>query len=145
VPNLTITSEPYATESDIEVVEDAVNQFNVVVTGDTSYSPVRLFLRDEHGRVLGGLLGDIWGGWMHIGFLWVHESWRGQGHGTQLLQAGEAEARAHGCRAVKLDTFSFQARPFYERHGYEVFAELPGFPEGHTFYYLRKMLASNER
>jgi GNAT superfamily N-acetyltransferase len=140
VPNLTITSEPYATESDIEAVEDAVNQFNVVVTGDTSYSPVRLFLRDEQGRVLGGLLGDIWGGWMHIGFLWVHEALRGQGHGTRLLQVGEAEARAHGCRAVKLDTFSFQARPFYERHGYEVFAELPDFPKGHTFYYLRKML-----
>lgn len=140
MPNFTITSEPYATESDVATVEDAINQFNVVVTGDTTYNPLRLFLRDEAGKVVGGLLGDMWGGWLHIGYLWVHKAMRGQGYGGQLLHAAEAEARAHGCRAVKLDTFSFQARPFYERHGYAVFAELQDFPTGHAFYYLKKML-----
>jgi GNAT superfamily N-acetyltransferase len=137
---LTITSEPYATENDVAIVEDAINQFNVVFTGDTSYSPLRIFLRDEAGKIVGGLLGDMWGGWLHIGYLWVHEALRGQGYGEQLLRRAEEEARAHGCRAAKLDTFSFQARPFYEKHGYEVFAELQDFPTGHTFYYLKKML-----
>lgn len=138
--NLIITSEPYATLNDIDVVEDAINQFNVVVTGDTSYTPIHLFLRDEQGQIFGGLQAHVWGGWAHISFLWVHESLRGQGFGTRLLHRAEEEARTFGCRAIKLDTFSFQAPLFYQRHGYEVFAVLPDFPTGHTFYYLKKTL-----
>jgi hypothetical protein len=45
-----------------------------------------------------------------------------------------------GGRHVFLDTFSFQAPGFYLKHGYEVFGELPGFPAGHTRFYLKKAL-----
>jgi hypothetical protein len=37
-----------------------------------------------------------------------------------------------------LFTYSFQARPFYERAGYRVFGELPDHPPGQTKYYLAK-------
>lgn len=40
-----------------------------------------------------------------------------------------------------LDTFDFQARPFYERHGYEVFGTLDDYPPGHSRFFLRKDLA----
>jgi hypothetical protein len=40
-----------------------------------------------------------------------------------LLQA-EQEAKARGCRGAWLDTYSFQARGFYERLGYAVFGAL---------------------
>ena len=39
-----------------------------------------------------------------------------------------------------LDTYDFQARPFYERHGYAVFGELDGFPNGHRRWFMRKRL-----
>jgi hypothetical protein len=45
---------------------------------------------------------------------------------------------------VFLSTFSFQARPFYERFGYEVFGELPDYPEGHSLYFMKKMLRDPE-
>jgi hypothetical protein len=37
-----------------------------------------------------------------------------------------------------LDTYNFQARPFYERAGYTVFGELPDHPPGGAKYYLAK-------
>jgi len=40
-----------------------------------------------------------------------------------------------------LETASFEARPFYEKLGYEVFAALEDYPPGHTKFYLRKRLA----
>jgi hypothetical protein len=49
--------------------------------------------------------------------------------------AAEAYARERGCRHVQLSTFSFQARPFYEKHGYEVFATLENCPVGHCDYF----------
>jgi hypothetical protein len=54
----------------------------------------------------------------------------------------EDEARALGCVGVWLDTFSFQARGFYERHGYEVFGTLDEFPAPHQRFFLRKRFAA---
>ena len=138
--DLRISSEPAAAPADIEAVKDAVNHFNVDVTGVADWWPVTLLLRDEASAVQGGLLGDIWGGWLHVTYLWVVETARGRGHGRRLLQAAEREARRRGCRHVHLETFSFQARPFYETLGYSVFAELGEYPPGHAHYYLRKTL-----
>lgn len=138
--DLRISSEPTAAPADIEAVKDAVNHFNVDVTGVADWWPVTLLLRDEASTVQGGLLGDIWGGWLHVTYLWVAETARGRGHGRRLLQAAEGEARRRGCRYVHLETFSFQARPFYETLGYSVFAELGEYPPGHAHYYLRKTL-----
>jgi len=138
--NLRITSESHASPEDAAVIHDGLARYNVAATQHTYYSPVAIFLRDDRGAVVGGALGDVWGGWLDLTFLWVAEPIRGKGYGERLLRAAEDEARAHGCRGIYLDTFSFQARPFYERFGYEVFAELPDRPVGHTSYFMKKIL-----
>ena len=40
------------------------------------------------------------------------------------MRAAEEEARSRSCLGVFLDTYSFQARPFYEKLGYEQFGTL---------------------
>jgi GNAT superfamily N-acetyltransferase len=135
-----LTSEPQASPEDVQSIRDRLDQFNVDVTGENNYSPVRIFLRDEDNKLVGGLLAEIWAGWMHVEFLWIDEPFRQNGFATQLLQAAETEARQKGCTDVFLETFSFQARPFYERFGYIGFGELPDYPPGQAFYFLRKTL-----
>ena len=44
----------------------------------------------------------------------------------------EAYARTRGATGATLETYSFQARPFYERLGYEVVGMLEGHPLGHV-------------
>ena len=39
-----------------------------------------------------------------------------------------------------VDTFEFEARDFYEAHGYVVQSQTEGFPAGHTHYHLTKEL-----
>ena len=96
-------------------------------------------LRNGKSRsVIGGLWGYTWARWLFIELLVVPEGKRGNGLGTKLMQAAEAEAIARGCVGVWLDTHSFQARPFYEKLGYAVFGTLRNFPPGHSRYYLRK-------
>jgi ribosomal protein S18 acetylase RimI-like enzyme len=72
--------------------------------------------------------------------MWVREELRGRAYGRSLLTLAEEEARQRGARHAHLDTFSFQAPGFYERHGYRVFGELQDFPRGHRRYYLTKEL-----
>jgi ribosomal protein S18 acetylase RimI-like enzyme len=72
-------------------------------------------------------------------FLWVHESARRDGYGRQLLEAAEATAREHHCQGAFLETHSFQARPFYEKAGYEVMGEIANYPPGGSYYLMKKM------
>ena len=52
----------------------------------------------------------------------------------------EAEAIRRGCLGAWLDTFSFQARGFYERLGYAVFGALADYPPGHDRFFMQKPL-----
>jgi GNAT superfamily N-acetyltransferase len=77
--------------------------------------------------------------------LWVAAEARGAGHGSALLAAAEAEAWARGCLGVHLDTFEYQALPFYQRHGYELFGTLDGYPPGYRQFYVRKLRPGGAR
>jgi GNAT superfamily N-acetyltransferase len=140
VHNLRIVSEPHAGPETISFVREAIARHNVAVTRDTYYSPLAILLKDVRDAILGGAFGHVWGGWLDLSLLWVAEPVRGQGYGRKLLEAAEEEARAQGCRGVFLSTFSFQARPFYEKFGYEVIGEIRDYPIGHAFYFLKKTL-----
>ena len=70
----------------------------------------------------------------------MQDDLRGHGYEHQLLVQIEEAARQRGAKHVYLDTFSFQAPAFYERHGYRVFGELAEFPHGHRRYFMTKAL-----
>jgi len=114
--------------------------FNEARIGPADERPVKFVARDSAGNVVGGILGHTRWRWMYIAKLWVDESARGQGLGTRLMEAAEDLARSRGCTDVSLDTFDYQARPFYEKLGYELFGTLEGYPPGSRQYYLRKRL-----
>jgi GNAT superfamily N-acetyltransferase len=139
---LRVSVEPHAPESLRQHVRDHLDTFNVAVTGLAEYHTLSVFLRDEHEEVLGGLLGNIWGGWLHVAILWVAEPLRGRGYGRQLLEAAERYAVQRGCTRAWLTTFSFQAPEFYPKLGYEAFAVLEGHPNGHRHHFLQKRLAA---
>ena len=126
--------------SEATFVRDSLGLFNVGVTGNSYYSPLAIFLKDERNAVLGGALGHVWGGWLDLDTLWVVEPFRGHGYGARLLRAAEDEARMQGCQGVFLTTFSFQAKPFYEKIGYEVVADIPDYPKGHSYHVLIRTL-----
>lgn len=66
-----------APDSDDQFVREGLYFYNIARTGLESWRPVKLFVREDTGLIRGGLLGDIWGGWLEIKILWVEESLRG--------------------------------------------------------------------
>jgi GNAT superfamily N-acetyltransferase len=136
-PRLTLETSPEPAEE--QVVLDGLRAFNVSVIGDPKIQPVDVFARDEQGRVIGGLVGQIKWRWLYVSKLWLPESLRGSGTGTQLMRTAEDYAWNQGCLGVYLDTFEYQALPFYQKLGYELFGTLEGFPPGYKQYYLRKL------
>ncbi|HLH02494.1 MAG TPA: GNAT family N-acetyltransferase [Bryobacteraceae bacterium] len=125
---------------ELDRLRSALSTFNRSKIPDRGYLPVHFELLDEGNEFAGGVSGYVSYGWLFIDTLWVSEPARIKGWGRRLMLAAEDEARQNGCRRAWLDTFSFQARAFYEKIGYRVFAELEEFPSGHSRYFLRKEL-----
>ncbi len=128
---------PDATVAEEESLKDALGKWNMEVTGHRDYAPVNFLLRDESGAIRGGVLAYVWARWLHVDTVWIEEEFRGQDWGTRMLEAVHALGREKGAEAAFLDTFSWQARPFYEGLGYEVVATVE-MPEGHERHYMAK-------
>jgi GNAT superfamily N-acetyltransferase len=136
-----ISNEPEAPAADTAFVRQGLRSFNNQFIHDDGFQPLNLFLRRNDGSIAGGLLGDIYWGWLSINILWIDESLRSQGYGERLLKMAEEEALKKGCHAIHLDTMSFQAKPFYEKFGYAVFGILDDLPRGHQRIFMWKSLA----
>jgi GNAT superfamily N-acetyltransferase len=102
--------------------------------------PLNVILKDETGRMIGGLSGSTYWDWLEIDDFFLPEDLRGQGIGTSILQTAEAFALSRGVKRCFLSTFEFQARAFYEKHGYTVVGKLEDYPPGSAFYWMRKDL-----
>lgn len=126
---------------DVRTVLDGLREFNQRQAGPSQRSRLAVFLRDPGGRVVGGLLGETAWQWLYVDAFWIDEAVRRRGYGRAMLRAAEERARLRGCTSAYLDTFDFQALPFYRKEGYEVYGTLEDFPPGHRRYYLKKAFA----
>jgi hypothetical protein len=97
-----IVFDPLPGEALSRLVSENVVSANVARTGVSDWHPVGFFLKSPRGEWLGGLTGYIWGGWLHVNFLWVSEALRGQRHGTRLMGCGRGDGE--GARRRWRDT-----------------------------------------
>ncbi len=111
---------------------------NVAKAPDWGGMPFLVTARDAGGALAGGLRGVPNMGACEVRALWVEPQARG-GVGRRLMEALSAEAVRRGCTMLFLDTYVFQARGFYEKLGFAVFAELD-YPNGTRRFWMRKMV-----
>jgi GNAT superfamily N-acetyltransferase len=102
--------------------------------------PLAVLLHDPGDRLIGGLIGRSFWGWVLIELLWVDAAHRGAGHGRRLMASAEEEGRRRGCHHARVDTYSFQAPGFYEKLGYARVGTLDDFPTGHQRHFYSKPL-----
>ena len=128
------------TENEIKYIREALGDFNRKIVGEDGHAPLNIIEYDGDENIIGGIIGGTYWGWMYVDVLWVHEDHRRKGIGSKLLQKAEQEAIARGCHHVHLDTMSWQAPEFYQKHGYQIVGILPDIPSGNQKYLLIKAL-----
>ena len=98
-------------------------------------------ITDEKGSLIGGCILAVDDRKIASIFdLWVEEAYRRQGIASALIQEAEKKARELGCYFAMVGTFDFQAKSFYENHGYMVKDTMLGVPKGHEHYLMTKRL-----
>lgn len=129
---------------DARFVNDKIIEFNkskVPFTQSEAFVTIGYGLKSEKNELLGGIIALLYC-WrcLYIDVLWVSQEHQGKGLGTRLLSEVEREAKTRGCSLAHLDTFDFQAKGFYMKHGYEIFGELDNCPPGHKRLFLKKAI-----
>ena len=131
--------EDAPSDADVEILPNGLEEFNERRwPGHQPWKALAVFARDGQ-RIVAGLSGGTYCGWLFIRYLWVSEALRSKGIGRQLMAGAEARALERGCHSAWVDTFSFQAPGFYRKLGYEAFGELD-YPPDHKRFFLKKRL-----
>ncbi len=135
-----ISVESAINPDDRRVIEAGLTRHALPATGVPGFQPIAVLARDRQEALVAGASGTINWTWLHVALLWVSEPCRHTGLGSRLMAEIERAAAERGCTHAHLDTFSYQARPFYERHGYRVFGVLENYPPGHRRFFMEKTL-----
>jgi GNAT superfamily N-acetyltransferase len=140
LPTMMLTDSP--DDPALETISRLLSEFNDRSSGRVSdYRPLTIVLSDpDTQETVGGLVGWTSYSYLHVNLLYLPDTLRGAGLGTKIMALAEEEAMRRDCHGVWLDTFSFQARGFYERLGYSLFGAIEDYPPGHSRYFLKKDL-----
>lgn len=100
-----------------------------------------LLTKEEGGNLLAVLQAIQSIETVHIKSLVVAKAAQGKGLGSQLLLELEEAARQNGVTSITLSTKSYQAKEFYLKNGYQIYASLENVPmQGVTKYQFIKYL-----
>lgn len=121
-------------------IGDLIRAYNRSKREEVESEPLNLYLEDEKGNLMAGLVAETFGNWLEIEYLFVKEELWGQGIGSKLLQRAESEAKKRNCRFAFVNTYQFQAPDFYLSHGYKEVFILQDYPYTGKRYYYQKDL-----
>ena len=98
-------------------IGDLIRSYNRSKREAAESEPLNLYVENDHGQLMAGLVAETFGNWLEIEYLFVKEDLRGQGIGSQLLQQAESEAKKRNCRFAFVNTYQFQAASLLSKAG----------------------------
>ena len=78
---------------------------------------------------------------LYVSTVFVDEEYRRKGLGARLMREMEKRAAAMGVNMIRLDTYDWQGKEFYETLGYECVGSYENKEDGFSEYFYLKRLA----
>jgi ribosomal protein S18 acetylase RimI-like enzyme len=112
-----------------------------------SEQPYTIFITSHKDKIIAGAIGHIIE-YAHIGksckvsTVWVDTNQRKKGLGKKIMDEVTNYAMNKKCKNIHLETYEWQAKPFYEKCGFRTVAVAPNVQKMHGMeqYYMRKTL-----
>ena len=96
---------------------------------------------EEDGKLIAGLDACVTAfRILYVSTVFVDEAYRRKGVGTALMRGMEKRAAAMGVDTIRLDTFDWQGKAFYEALGYEIVGHYENRTDGYAEYFFLKRL-----
>ena len=124
-----------------DLAKQKIAEFNAQHWDASKRRALGLKKLSDDGSLLAALAGRTFGNWFYLESFWLAESERGKGVGSAMLAEAERIALQRGGKFVVLDTLDFQAKPFYQHHGYQLAWTQQDYPfAGGAKYFMTKEL-----
>lgn len=128
-------------QNDLDLIRDGIRAYNRMHLPDGDVDAVGCFARNNEGKVVGGLTGEMFNNTVFVEYLWVDAGARTSGVGSKLIALLEEQVKQHGVTRLYLDTYSFQALDFYLKLGFEKVGQYSGYPAaGIDKHFLQKQI-----
>lgn len=112
-----------------------------------SEQPYTIFITSDKNKIIAGAIGQIIeyariGKSCKISTIWVDENHRKKGLGKKIMDELTNYATNKNCKNVHLETYEWQAKPFYEKCGFSTVAIAPNVQKMKAMeqYYMMKTL-----
>lgn len=107
----------------------------------SAYAPSGVSSDKDENQIIAGCNGSVIFGSIYTDQLWVHPAYRKNGLGQKLMEAVHDYGRRSGCSMATVATMSFQgAKTFYEKLGYVIDFNRPGYTKNSSCHSMRKEL-----
>lgn len=124
----------------LETLENKLSEYDDGFIPDSLEGSVQIGI-EENGRIVAGLDACITTfKILYVSTVFVDEEYRNKGYGRRLMEEMESRARAMGVNTIRLDTFSWQGKEFYETLGYSVVGSYENAADGYAEYFFLKRL-----
>ena len=77
---------------------------------------------------------------LYVSTVFVDEDYRGRGIGARMIHEMERRAIAMGANTIRLDTFNWQGKEFYEALGYTCVGQYDHAEDGYSEYFFLKRI-----
>ena len=122
--------------SDDQIIRNGIVNFNSQTINEKA-THFSVFAKDGN-QIIGGAL--IWehSDALYIDVLWCNEQYRKQGIGTKIITMIDDAAKNKGLPKIFVDTYEFQARAFYEKHGFYCIGTITKYLKDYDRIFMRK-------
>ena len=132
----------------IELNEEQTEEIETRLTAfDESHIPCRMtggvrIGAEENGKLIAGLDACVTAfRILYVSTVFVDEAYRRKGVGSRLIREMEKRAAGMGVTVIRLDTFGWQGKEFYEALGYTAVGHYDHDEDGFSEYFFLKRLS----
>ena len=128
-------------EAQLEYIEDQLSAFDEQYITYKLDGSIQIGI-EEDGNIVAGLDACMTAfKILYVSTVFVDAAYRRKGYGTRLIQEMEKRARELGANTIRLDTFSWQGKEFYEALGYQVVGYYENAEDRYEEYFFLKRIS----
>lgn len=128
------------TETQVACVEEMLNDFDEHFITFKMDGNIQIGI-EENGKIIAGLDACVTAfKILYVSTVFVDEKHRRKGYGKLLIEEMEKRAKDMGINTIRLDTFSWQGKDFYEALNYKVVGFYENKIDGYAEYFFVKQL-----
>lgn len=127
-------------EDQVAYVEDGLSAFDENYITYKMDGQIQIGI-EEDGRIVAGLDACVTAfRILYVSTVFVAEDYRRKGYGRHLIAEMERRAKEMGVNTIRLDTFSWQGKEFYEALNYQVVGSYENPQDGYAEFFFVKRL-----